>query len=322
MRWTLLAMTTAAVAGCDLAVVETLPSSDLVTAGVTVVVNVDPADPSRMGTRMLARLTRNRDVFDNEVPGASVWITGESGRSVQLVEEADPRDACRAAWPEEIASRDEFDSRLPIGSCYTATRFSAYFAPGEELSLIITMADGAILQGVARIPGKFAPSGLSLNDGRCRMEPDTNYRFGWPPAEGAWAYIGEAGITGLGDELWPYTEVLYVPVISIGDHTGMTFPRDFLFDVIYEREGELYRTLHRGLPAGTSADIAIGAVDRNWANWERPGRPLPQGEIRIPSVFGDGTGMFGAAVRWKVSVESRRAEGNGDLPLCGPHVVD
>ena len=315
-----MATMTAAVAGCDLAGVETLSSSDLVTAGVTVVVNVDPADPSRMGTRMLARLTRARRAFENDVPGASVWISGEAGRSVQLAEEADPRDACQPPLPEEIADRYDFDARVPIGSCYTATRSSAFFVPGERLSLEVTMTDGRVLQGAARIPGTFAPAGMSLSEGRCRMEPDTNYRFVWPAAEGAWAYIGEAGITGLTDELWPYPEVLYLSLVSIGDQTDMTFPRDFLFDVIEESEGRLYRTLHQGLPAGASADIAIGAVDRNWTNWERPGRPLPTGEIRVPSVFGDGTGMFGAAVRWKVSVEARDAAEAGGLPLCGPMV--
>ena len=310
------------VAGCDLTVVEILPSGDLVTAGVTVVVTVDPADPSRIETRMLARLTRGRDVFDNLVPGASVWITGESGRSIELVEEADPRSACATPLPKAIAERRGDDARLPIGSCYTVTTSSAYFAPGEQLSLTITMADGETLQGVTRIPGAFAPSGLSVNGGRCRMEPGTNYRFAWPPAEAAWAYIGEAEITGLSPELWPRDDALHLPVTSIGDQTGMMFPRDFLFEVIDIREGSLYRTLHAGLPEGAAADIAIGAVDRNWTNWVRPGRLLPQGEVRVPSVFGDGTGMFGAAVRWKVSVESRHAEGEGDLPLCGPKVVE
>ena len=76
-----------------------------------------------------------------------------------------------------------------------------------------------------------------------------------------------------------------------------------------------------GLPGGASADVVIAALDRNWANWIREGRANINGVVLIPSVFGDGTGMFGTAVRWKVSVESRLADGEGDLPLCGPKVV-
>ena len=320
--WALLAAITLSVAGCDLTVVEILPPLNLVTARATVVITADPADPSRMETRMLAQLTRGSDVFDNLVPGASVRITGESGRSMELVEEVDPRSACATPLPKEIADRHGAEARLHIGSCYTAMASSAYFAPGEELSLMITMADGGILQGTTRIPGAFAPSALSVDGGRCRMEPDTNHRFAWRPAEGAWAYIGEAEITGLSPELWPWDGALHVPVTLIGEQSGMLFPRDFLFEVIGMDEGSLYRTLHGGLPAGAAADIAIGAVDRNWTNWVRLGRIIPQGEVRVPSVFGDGTGMFGTAVRWKVSVESRPAKGNGDLPLCGSKVVD
>ena len=55
----------------------------------------------------------------------------------------------------------------------------------------------------------------------------------------------------------------------------------------------------------------MAALDRNWANWIREGRLNINGETVVPSVFGDGTGMFGTAVRWKVEVvESRAAEGS------------
>ena len=77
----------------------------------------------------------------------------------------------------------------------------------------------------------------------------------------------------------------------------------------------------RGLPGGAHAEVTIAALDRNWANWIREGRLNINGETVIPSVFGDGTGMFGTAVRWKVEVESRAAEGAGDVPLCGPGVA-
>lgn len=38
----------------------------------------------------------------------------------------------------------------------------------------------------------------------------------------------------------------------------------------------------------------IAAGDRNYVNWLRGGRFNPSGMIRVPSVHGDGTGVFGS----------------------------
>ena len=66
----------------------------------------------------------------------------------------------------------------------------------------------------------------------------------------------------------------------------------------------------------------MGAVDLNWTNWIRQGRINLNGDVRVPSVFGNGTGWFGTAVRWRLSVESRHPNGDDDLPLCGPVLND
>lgn len=152
---------------------------------------------------------------------------------------------------------------------------------------------------------------------------NTSYRFEWPHSEGSWAYIAEARFRGLG-EFWTSEKPLHLVVTLRGAaETAVVFPRGFLFETLDALQtDDVYRALREGLPEGASAEVAIGAVDRNWANWNRLGRFDPAGEAGVPSVFGDGTGWFGTGVRWKVEVESREAHGRDDLPPCGPAAND
>ena len=303
---------------CELAEVEIEPVPDLVVAAVSVVLTIDPVDPSRIDTRAFALLAvggQQRYSRELEIPGASVTIVGESGRSLRLREVSDPLATC--VTPLEIEGRTL--TRPPAGSCHVAAMPGAHFAPGERLSLTVELPDGGILRGESRMPGVFTPTGLSLHGGRCRLDPDTVYQFNWAHSAGSWAYIAEARLVGLGD-LWPHQESLFLDTtLRRNDEPQLAFPRDLFFR--FFDEWELARVLHEGLPAGASARIAVGALDRNWANWVRLGRIELHGEVRVPSVFGDGTGMFGTAVRWTVDVESREADpqaGADDLPLCGP----
>ena len=318
----LLAAMLLSVAGCDVTDVPAGSGHDVFVAVTTVVLTVDPGEPSQVSTRAMALVSRSHQQVLSGVPGASVLITGASGRSVSLVEEADPLGACTVLQKELFV----VDGRLqPIGSCHTANTASALFAPGEVLTLTVTTPDGGVLEGTSRVPDAFVPRDLSVEDGRCRMEPDTGYRFAWPAVEGAWAHVGEAEITGLSPALWSSDDPLYLPVTVLGrgrEVTEMVFPGDFLLELLSDVDHlVLHRTLRTGLPGGAKADVAIAALDRNWANWIREGRANINGVVVIPSVFGDGTGMFGTAVRWKVSVESRDAAEAGDLPLCGPMVA-
>ena len=294
-----------AIGGCDLASVEVVVSvGDQVVVEASAVLTVDPTDASRSTAHLLAIATRYPDGgHPHGVRGASVRVTGESGRSVQLSEAADPVTDC---------VKEEFF----VGSCYRATAPSGMFAPGERLSLEVVLPDGGVARGVSRMPGIFSAMGLSLEDGRCRLTPDTNYRFSWTPVAGAAAYIGEIGIGGVGD-LDVDDRTYWTLTFVGGDMTELLFPRGFLSGAA---DVELARVLHTGLPTGAVADIALGAIDLNWTNWIREGRINLNGEVRVPSVFGDGTGWFGTAMRWSVFVESRLSTGDGDLPLCGPPV--
>ncbi len=300
---------------CELAEVAIEPVPDLVVAAVSVVLTIDPLDPNRIDTRAFALVAVSERETPREIPGAAVTVVGESGRSLRLREVSDPLATC--VTPLELVNGTL--TRPPAGSCHVAAMPGAHFAPGERLSLTVELPDGGILRGESRMPGVFTPTGLSLHGGRCRVDPDNVYQFNWAHSAGSWAYIAEARLAGLGD-LWPHQESLFLDTtLRRNDEPQLAFPRDLFFR--FFDEWELARVLHKGLPEGASAEIAVGALDRNWANWVRLGRIDLEGEVRIPSVFGDGTGMFGTAVRWKLEVESRAADpqaGDDDLPLCGP----
>ena len=307
-------------AGCDIAGVEVLPAPDVVVAAVSVVFTADPAEPSRNSMQIVALVSRHVGEVPHGVPGALITVTGESGGAVELFEEPYPLEDCTALVMEERFGH--------IGSCYRAADSPARFLPGEMLSLTVTTVDGLVLRGTSRMPGTFTPLHLTLMDGRCRVDPDTSHRFTWLPVDGAWAHAAEAEINGLSPDLWPSDEPLYLHATVLGRGqpvTGMIFPRDFLLELLADVDHvSLHRKLQTGLPGGARADIVVAAVDRNWANWIREGRANIGGVTVIPSVFGDGTGMFGTAVRWNVSVESRAAQGEGDandLPLCGPRAA-
>ena len=309
-------------AGCDVTDVPTGSGQKMLVALATVVLTIDPAERSRIDTRAVVVVSEAYQQLLTEVPGAAVRITGASGRSLSLAAEEDPLGAC-TVLPEDLYGEDE--PLGMVGSCHTATVAADVFAPGEVLTLAVTTPDGSVLEGTSRMPDAFVPQGLSVEDGRCRVEPGTGYRFTWAPVDGAWAHVGEAEIAGLSPGLWSSDDPLYLPVTVLGrgrDVTDMVFPADFLLELLSDVDNvELHRTLDAGLPSGARAEVTIAALDRNWANWIREGRLNINGETVVPSVFGDGTGMFGTAVRWKVEVESRAAEGAGDVPLCGPRVA-
>ena len=278
----------------------------LVAASVTVVLTVDPMDSTVQSTDVLALLVR--DAVDGQIPNASVRIVGSSGRTLLLEELPDTSEVCRGAG--DVAA---------IGTCYAASVTSAYFAPLEELSLRVATPDGKQLSGESTIPGLFTPSHLSLHDGRCRATPETNYKIDWDPVERGWAHIAEAEFTGLRRNLWDNPDPLYLTAAWMAApsyRSEMAFPRKLIEDGVTFNARKAARRLEAGLPWGVTVDLAIAAIDRNWANWIRPGQIHPNGDVPVPSVFGDGTGLFGTAVRWTATIESRDAEEETGLVDC------
>ena len=78
--------------------------------------------------------------------------------------------------------------------------------------------------------------------------------------------------------------------------TTIVFPGEFGVFSRADLDFEVSTLLQKGLPAGVGATVSVGAVDRNWVNWARGGNFNPSGVVRVPSVRGDGTGVFGAGV--------------------------
>lgn len=303
LRWVIPALTPMLGAcALDWSEVEDL---ELVVASVTVVLTVDPVDSTVLSTDALAFLAR--DSVDGRVPGASVRIVGGSGRTLRLDELPDTAEACRNA-------RATTNSQ----SCYAASVPSAWFAPLEELSLRIATPDGKQLRGNSLIPALFAPSRLNARGGRCRVNPETSYVIDWSSIRGAWAHIAEAEFTGLARNLWDSSTPLYLTVAWMAsfEDTHMVFPRKLIEGGVPSQALKAARRLETGLPWGVSAHLAVAAIDPNWANWVRPGQVHIAGEVPVPSVFGDGTGLFGTAVRWTVTMESRDAGEEAGLVDC------
>ncbi len=280
----------------------------------------------------LAFLHRTRDANGSRaVPGARVAVTGASGVAVELVQ-VDSASSCLTEAGELVyrvfgdTVVAEVVNPFLDATCYRASRAPSPFAPGEELALAVEVPDGRSMHGTGRAPGSFSFVDVERAEGACRMEPDTHARLNWTRADDAWTYVADSRIEGLDGALasedLPAPDSLYLLGLSIGrDDTRIDFPRDFgLFDFFdgSDAERRIIRRLADGLPAGVEATIAVAAVDRNWVNWARGGGFNPSGLVRIPSVFGQGTGLFGAAVQRTLRVTSAPADGSETPPLCGP----
>lgn len=311
-----------------------IPPEDIVVAGVWTVVTVDPSDPSLTELLATAWLHWTRSGRrSHEVLGASVSIVGESGHSLELVQMPDQESCFKTEpIPDGLYAPT-------YGTCYLASASPSPLAPGERVFLTIRSPAGGVAEGATRLPEAFVPTGgLASADGRCLTEPDKNHRFSWSVAKGAQAYVGGAEVDGLDPRIWPGNssqyagEPLHMTGLPFGrDSTEMVFPRDFgvLFTATAV-DTAVTEMLQRGLPNGATADVAVGAIDRNWFNWIRlptfetlfVNSTFDTGEIRTPSIFGAGTGVFGAGVRWTVAVESRPPTGASDPPQCGPAVEE
>ena len=308
------------VASCELTEVTIAAADDVIVAQTNLVVELDHEGPgTTLDVFAYLQRTLNAEVA-RPVPGAVVSITGPSG-TVRLTER---EDGSECFYFPGLAPGDTLTThyRTRLGSCYGARITPSPFAPGETLSQEIALPDGRRLAAVSQLPGAFVLRGLDQRDGRCRMEPDTNYRFAWTAAEGSWSYLSEARFEGLKDALAgreiEAPDTLHLLGISIGDQdTEVVFPRQYGFFRLLQDDfvGEIVGALQDGMPAGASAEIAIVATDRNWVNWVRGGNFNPSGEIHIPSVFGEGgTGSFGTGTGRRIRVSARPGE---EGPLCG-----
>lgn len=311
--------------GCELAEVDTTEARDLVVVEGLVRLGLPRAptevvdDPARehLWAAVFVHRTVQGEQGENEpVPGARVELVLPGGERVLLDEtslfdcvETTPIRGDGTCYVLRVLEQDP--SRGGIDAV----------GPGDRIELRVETPAGERLESTTFVPGDFSLEGID-HRARCALGVDTPLRLEWSPAAGAWAYVAESSLAGLRAALEPEgipveDDPLLLVGLSVGsDDTEIVFPAEFGVFERFDLDRALAVRLQRGLPESVGARIGINAVDRNYVNWARGGNFNPSGQVRIPSVLGDGTGFFGSSVtRWFDVVSTSAPEG-GDLPSC------
>ena len=295
----------AAVAACELQEITVAQSEDVIVAEVYLSSDVDGVSGSAWIHRTLGSAGSTQ-----ELSSADVFLRAESRVSTVRLRLADP-SSCAG---------DELPADFP-GSCYFAQPLDPrHFGPGSLVEAIIRLPDGGRITGQTRVPGPYELRSPRTNRRRtCWLEPARRLTVEWTRAEGAWAYISETQIINLTAALEDTNiEVEEDPLLLVGlsvseADTTIVFPSEF---GLFDRPNlgrDLALVLQEGLPFGTQAEVVIAAADRNYVNWVRRGAFNPSGIVRVPSLHGDGTGVFGSVVRQRFTVDAGL-----DLPRPGP----
>lgn len=287
------ALIAAGAAGCELEEITLVDAEDVVVAEVYVNLAADPEDNEiraflhrTVGTRESVA-----DLFD-----ARVTVRRSDGLSF-LLSGAAVEDCVESA------------PVLEPGACFLVDDSTTrVLAPGDIFEVEIVLADGGLIFGAAQVPGRFDLAGYPAT---CRVPPDVLMEIEWSPSERAWAYLNETSIRDLPAALEPEgieveDDPLYLLGLSVSDSdTSIVFPSQFGVFNRFDLDQDVAVRLQRGLPAGSRAQVSITAVDRNYVNWARGGNFNPSGQVRIASLRGDGTGVFGATYGHSFQVLSR-----------------
>jgi hypothetical protein len=241
----------------------------------------------------LAFLHRTRTTDSATVPGA-------------VVEVRDAQTGGRLTFgPVSETQCLDFENERPgqpLGSCYRSNPGGPAIRPGARYTLQVTLPDGGVITGETTVPGSFALNRPASNP--CRLAVDSTVEFVWTRADSAWAYLAETRLAGLRDALRRRN----IPIggngpvrligLSVGrEDTTLAFPREFgVFDRADPDLTDALVAIQNGLPADVFGAIVVAATDRNYVNWVRGGNFNPSGQVRVASVRGDGTGVFGSLV--------------------------
>lgn len=297
----------AVLAGCELQEVTVVDVEDVVVVEAYALVGVDTQVDPTVDRRLFAFVGRTVGGVDaGSVPPARVEVHRQAdGRRFIL-------------QPVEIQRCVSDPDRTRPGACYDAGAEARRLRPGDLLELEVVLEDGRTLTGTTRIPGDFA---LEEQFSPCRLDPDTPLQVRWTRSEGASAYVSETRIDGLGTALQPEgipaPEELFLLGLSLSaSDTTIVFPGEFgVFDRL-DLDQELAVRLQVGLPARTRAVVGVTATDPNYVNWARGGNFNPSGQVRLPSVHGDGTGVFASGVLRRFGVFVGDEEEMGAVPRC------
>jgi hypothetical protein len=215
------------------------------------------------------------------------------------------------AFPLSPEPREDCLESLPIGetgTCFLSDRADAIqLRPGDLLEVDVQLPDGASLTGATRVPQAFELVGIDVG---CRLAPDRLLTVRWTRSAGAWACVNETSIRDLpaalaAEGIQLDEDPLYLLGLSIADtDTTIVFPSEFGVFNRFDLDQDVAVRLQRGLPEDVAAEVAITAVDRNYVNWARGGNFNPSGQVRVPSLRGDGTGVFASTVRRRFLVDT------------------
>jgi hypothetical protein len=311
-RCSVLALSSAgALSGCVIQEVIVAEPEEVLVAEAMIQLR-DDGTASRPRVFALLHHTLGLDTSSVGVPGAKVTITRPDGLVVTLTERTRFTD-CAVDAPEVYGV-----------TCYRAVNADENrFQPGESLTLQIETADGKRLEGVTKVPSAFTLKNqppLRF----CVLSIDSALELVWTPSEGAWGYVAEtlienfrAGLAEKGIEVEQNRIHLVGLSISKTD-TTIVFPTEFGLIERFTEDVPLLVSIQKGLPKGTNAQISISAVERNYTNWNRGGTFNPSGQVRVPSLRGDGTGVFGAAIVRTLNVWTppRPDRQNANDPSC------
>ena len=287
---------------CDLEEITIIEIEDVVIAEIYVNLAEDPTENEIRA--YLHHTVGAPGSGVDELPNALIVVRRPDGLMLDLVENA--IDACLEPLPT-----------VGSGVCFLAEPAQTpNLNPGDLLEVKVTFSDGGTLLGATRVPSPFQVDGIST---MCRLDSNTLLPLHWSRSEGAWAYVNEASISGLPEALEPEGIVveedpLNLLGLSISDQdTTIVFPSEFgIFDR-FDLNQDLASRLQDGLPPSTTAEVSITAVEGNYVNWARGGNFNPSGQVRVPSLRGDGTGVFAATVNRRFVVVSLD---QGPLPDC------
>ena len=296
--------------GCALQEITIVDVEDVVVAEVHVQIGEGLFGGDRV-TAFLHRTVGGLGEGFHPVPGAKIVITRDGGPSVRLAETALER--CVSATPEG-----------GTGSCYwMAPTVAVSFGPGDHLRLRIDLASGGSLTSATVVPGDFAILGV-VEGAECLLPPRTPLTVRWTSSEGTWAYVNETVIVGIKDAFGPLgidveSDTLELLGLSISaSDTTIVFPGEFGIFSRFELDQDLATSLQDGLPPGIRAPVMISATDRNYVNWARGGNFNPSGQVRVPSIRGEGTGVFASTVTrtFEVVVNPAAPGGAFSAPAC------
>ena len=295
----------ASISACELQEITLAESEDVVVAEVYLSVDVDGV----YSTAWIHR-TRGNAGSTREVGSADVFLRAEARVSTVRLRPDQP----------SVCTGDELPDAFP-GSCYFSGPLDPrHFGPGSPVEVVIRLSDGGRITGQTRVPGAYELLSPRIDRLRmCSLEPSQRLNVEWTRAAGAWAYISETQIMNLTAALEDSdVEVEEDPLLLVGlsvseADTTIVFPSEFgLFDRV-NLGRDLALVLQEGLPFGTQAEVVIAAADRNYVNWVRRGVFNPSGIVRVPSLQGDGTGVFGSVVRQRFTVDAGL-----EVPAPGP----